>query len=712
MLVSLNDHRRMGSTVNERRSVVTAFFVSLAALALLAAPASGASKPKISRIVPAEAVVGSAIEVKGSGLSARGLRATVGGKKATVFPESARRMHVVVPKLPKGAHDLVIRRGRRSSSATVTVLRPFDGEIDVKADESRASASLIGPGGGEVVANGRDGTRYTLSVPAGALAQDETITVTPVVEFRGLPLTGGDPFGAVLAPDGLRFATPATLRIEAKRAFPPATVGFSSPDGGDGFEVHPATGSGRVVTFEIEHFSSAGAGGATAADFANAIQPLIANLGNLTEGQIETVADLIGTWDALFPPAFCASQPVCGQALQKAFDSAATLIDERCVSGRANPQLSAVRDLVRLAALHQRVALASGQNASEDPGKVCRDEILGAIFTRARAASGCGAGGDPLGRHNLAADVPTNDGGGGDIDGDGELTNLEFLFFLIGPLQAEGLEIGEEAQSCALNALDALPGAGRTLCASDRPAAERNLVRALDYAQALQQVLQPFIDALDFCRIEIEVTPADVTVTVGAQQPFAATTANTTLDPNNEGVTWSATGGTITPGGVYTAPVIPGTYVVTATSVLNPQRKDTATVLVRGPYDLRVSLTDETDPAPGTAFYQYTVTNDGPHTARSVQVTFQFSAPAGAGCTGSQVFQLGDIAVGQTVASSTSASCSAVGQHNVTVSMTAQGTPPDAEVAPANNSDQETTRIDVHENPCPVFDPDDPDCFL
>ena len=211
------------------------------------------------------------------------------------------------------------------------------------------------------------------------------------------------------------------------------------------------------------------------------------------------------------------------------------------------------------------------------------------MFDSAKTASGCGNGGDPLGRRDLVADISPNDGGGGDIDHDGELTNLEFLLFLVGPLQAEGLNNASVAQDCVIDAADALPAAGTTRCATDRTGAERDLTRALAYAQALQLGLPPFVDALDFCRIDVQVTPASVTLVPGTAQQFAERVTGT-LDPGNEGVTWSTTGGGIDASGNYTAPSTPGTYVVTAASVLNPQRTGAATVTVPPPAVVEVEI--------------------------------------------------------------------------------------------------------------------------
>jgi hypothetical protein len=84
----------------------------------------------------------------------------------------------------------------------------------------------------------------------------------------------------------------------------------------------------------------------------------------------------------------------------------------------------------------------------------------------------------------------------------------------------------------------------------------------------------------------VTVTPAIVvvispkTVDVSTTQQFTASVTGTA----NVAVTWSVAGGnangTITSAGMYTAPLTAGTYQVTATSVADPTKSDTATVTV------------------------------------------------------------------------------------------------------------------------------------
>ena len=78
----------------------------------------------------------------------------------------------------------------------------------------------------------------------------------------------------------------------------------------------------------------------------------------------------------------------------------------------------------------------------------------------------------------------------------------------------------------------------------------------------------------------VSITPVSPTVEIRG----AATFVGTVVGPVNTAVTYSvqegSSGGTITSGGVYTAPGARGTYHVVATSVADTSRKATATVTV------------------------------------------------------------------------------------------------------------------------------------
>lgn len=76
--------------------------------------------------------------------------------------------------------------------------------------------------------------------------------------------------------------------------------------------------------------------------------------------------------------------------------------------------------------------------------------------------------------------------------------------------------------------------------------------------------------------VNVTISPTTVTLVPGGTQTFTATVTGT----SNTGVTWSATGGTVSNSGFYTAPAATGTYQVTARSNQDNSKSASATVIV------------------------------------------------------------------------------------------------------------------------------------
>jgi len=118
--------------------------------------------------------------------------------------------------------------------------------------------------------------------------------------------------------------------------------------------------------------------------------------------------------------------------------------------------------------------------------------------------------------------------------------------------------------------------------------------------------------------VAVNVSPNPVTVFLGGTQTFSATVAGT----SNLAVTWSVqegtAGGSIDNQGNYTAPQVPGTYHVVATSVVDPTQNAPATVTVPP-----ISVTVSPDPANvflgATQAFTATVTATNPAVAWTVQ---------------------------------------------------------------------------------------------
>jgi hypothetical protein len=78
---------------------------------------------------------------------------------------------------------------------------------------------------------------------------------------------------------------------------------------------------------------------------------------------------------------------------------------------------------------------------------------------------------------------------------------------------------------------------------------------------------------------KVDVLPASVALAPGAQRQFTATVTGFT----NKAVTWTATGGTITSTGLFTAGSGGGSFTVKATTVADPPKSGTASVQITAP---------------------------------------------------------------------------------------------------------------------------------
>ena len=87
-------------------------------------------------------------------------------------------------------------------------------QVQLTTDPSRAVTATIPVEGGTLTATSADGTRFTLVVPAGALVQATTITMTPLASMEGVPFGEGEPMAVQLEPAGLTFFDFVTLTVE------------------------------------------------------------------------------------------------------------------------------------------------------------------------------------------------------------------------------------------------------------------------------------------------------------------------------------------------------------------------------------------------------------------------------------------------------------------------------------------------------------------
>jgi hypothetical protein len=140
--------------------------------------------------------------------------------------------------------------------------------------------------------------------------------------------------------------------------------------------------------------------------------------------------------------------------------------------------------------------------------------------------------------------------------------------------------------------------------------------------------------------ISIAVSPQTVSVSSGSNQQFGATVQGTA----NTAVTWSASAGTISKAGLFTAPTVSSTTMVnvTATSAADPSKQSTATVTIMPPVSASLTITTAYLPGAqvsvaygyplqaigGTTPYQWTVASGSLPQGFSLSSTGQLAGTA------------------------------------------------------------------------------------
>ena len=135
------------------------------------------------------------------------------------------------------------------TAAPVTFFQPAHQiTVSVSADTKAAvSGAISSSAGGSLKATGANGVQYVLHFPPGALAGDETVSMTPLSAVHGSPL--GNLVGAVaVAPDGMELVKPATLTLlTTEHVSPQQDAGFAAGFGKD-FSLYPLSAPGKAST--------------------------------------------------------------------------------------------------------------------------------------------------------------------------------------------------------------------------------------------------------------------------------------------------------------------------------------------------------------------------------------------------------------------------------------------------------------------------------
>jgi hypothetical protein len=125
----------------------------------------------------------------------------------------------------------------------------------LRLEAATSVTQTVGPAGGTLTTTSADGTVYTLSVPARALRTAASITLAPIAAIDDLPTGVSLAGGAHLTPEGQTFDVPVTLTVALPTLPPSAPIPFTYAGLLSERRLYPAVLNGRMLTFEIVHFS-------------------------------------------------------------------------------------------------------------------------------------------------------------------------------------------------------------------------------------------------------------------------------------------------------------------------------------------------------------------------------------------------------------------------------------------------------------------------
>ncbi len=166
--------------------------------------------------------------------------------------------------------------------------------------------------------------------------------------------------------------------------------------------------------------------------------------------------------------------------------------------------------------------------------------------------------------------------------------------------------------------------------------------------------------------VAVTISPSTATVTSGGTQQFSAQVQNS----DNQSVTWSATAGTVSATGLFTAPSVTSdtTVTMTATSIADPSKSGYATITVRAPMATLsanpVSLSFGNVQVGSVANLSETLTNTG-----SAAVTISQANVTGAGFSTSGLTLPVSLNAGQSVTLTVKFSPASAGTVNGTLAI-------------------------------------------
>ena len=174
----------------------------------------------------------------------------------------------------------------------------------------------------------------------------------------------------------------------------------------------------------------------------------------------------------------------------------------------------------------------------------------------------------------------------------------------------------------------------------------------------------------------VSATPSTATVQGGATQQFSATVTGT--NSPGQGVTWSATLGAITSGGLYTAPTATSSIqsaTITATSTVNTSKSATATVTIPAGA-LPVAGTPTFSPAAGTYTSAQSVTLSSATSGAAIYYTLDGSVPTTSSTLYSSAIAVGTPETVKAITHESGYSDSAVASAAYMINLPSGGTSP------------------------------------
>lgn len=182
-------------------------------------------------------------------------------------------------------------QGSFASVGDTSAFQPVP-SMSVVRDDAHAVSDRFDRTGGTLTATGADGTTFVLTLPEDAIVLPERITMTPVSQVNGLPISGPLQAAVQIEPDGLFLWQPADLKI-----LPPATASlrvltyFRYQGPGESFTPYPGVVGSTNVDMSISFLAGYGAAAGTASTLSPKSARRVESAAGLTP-YIAQVADL------------------------------------------------------------------------------------------------------------------------------------------------------------------------------------------------------------------------------------------------------------------------------------------------------------------------------------------------------------------------------------------------------------------------------------